>query len=88
MNKTIPLKEARQNFSTLVDRVDRLSERFVVTKNGTPRAVLMSAEEFESWVETLEIMSNPKTVKALNQGIKEAKAKKLSSFKDVFGEGQ
>ncbi len=88
MNKTIPLKEARQNFSTLVDRVDRLSERFVVTKNGTPRAVLMSAEEFESWVETLEIMSNPNTVKALNQGIKEAKAKKLSSFKDVFGEGQ
>ena len=88
MNKTIPLKEARQKFSTLVDRVDRLSERFVVTKNGTPRAVLMSAEEFESWVETLEIMSNPKTVKALNQGIKEAKAKKLSSFKDVFGEGQ
>ncbi len=88
MNKTIPLKEARQNFSTLVDRVDRLSERFVVTKNGTPRAVLMSVEEFESWVETLEIMSNPKTVKALNQGIKEAKAKKLSSFKDVFGEGQ
>ena len=88
MNKTIPLKEARQKFSTLVDRVDRLSERFVVTKNGTPRAVLMSAEEFESWVETLEIMSNPKTVKALNQGIQEAKAKKLSSFKDVFGEGQ
>ena len=88
MNKTIPLKEARQKFSTLVDRVDRLSERFVVTKNGTPRAVLMSVEEFESWVETLEIMSNSKTVKALNQGLKESKAKKLSSFKDVFGEEQ
>ena len=88
MSKTIPLKEARQNFSTLVDRVDRLSERFVVTKNGTPRAVLMSAEEFECWLETLEIMSKPKTVKSLNQGLKEAKAKKLSSFKDVFGEKQ
>jgi prevent-host-death family protein len=88
MNKTIPLKEARQNFSTLVDRVDRLSERFVVTKNGTPRAILMSVEEFECWVETLEIMSNAKTVKSLNQGLKESKAKKLSSFKDVFGEEQ
>jgi len=88
MSKTIPLKEARQNFSTLVDRVDRLSERFVVTKNGTPRAILMSVEEFECWVETLEIMSNSKTVKSLNQGLKEAKAKKLSSFKDVFGEEQ
>ena len=68
MNKTIPLKEARQKFSTLVERSDRLSERFVVTKNGTPRAVLMSAEEIESWVESLELMSNPKVVKTLEKG--------------------
>ncbi len=88
MSKIIPLKEARQKFSSLVDRVDRLSERFVVTKNGTPRAVLMSAEEFESWVETLELMSNPKAVKALEQGLKEAKARKFASFKEVFGEEQ
>ena len=88
MSKTIPLKEARQKFSSLVDRVDRLSERFVVTKNGTPRAVLMSFEEFESWVETLELMSNPKAVKALEQGLKEAKARKFASFKEVFGEEQ
>ena len=88
MNKIISLKEARQKFSALVDQADRLSKRFVVTKNGTPRAVLMSAEEFESWLETLEITSNPQTVKALDQGLKEAKAKKLSAFKDVFGEEQ
>ena len=35
----------------------------------------MSAEEFESWVETLELMSNPKAVKALEQGLKEAKSR-------------
>ena len=88
MNKIIPLKEACQKFSTLVDQADRLSERFVVTKNGTPRAVLMSAEEFESWLETLEITSNPATVEALDKGLQEAKSKKLSTFKDVFGEEQ
>ena len=88
MNKIIPLKEARQKFATLVDQAARLSERFVVTKNGTPRAVLMSAEEFESWLETLEITSNPVTVEALDKGLKEAKSKKLSTFKDVFGEEQ
>ncbi len=46
----------------------------------------MSAEEFESWVETLELMSNPKAVKALEQGLKEAKSRKVASFKEVFGE--
>jgi antitoxin YefM len=88
MNKTIPLKEARAKFSKLVDRVDQLSDRYIVTKNGTPKAVVMSAEEFESWVETLEFMSNPKAVKALEQGLREAKARKLHSFKEVFGEDQ
>lgn len=88
MNKTISLKEARSRFSTIVDKVDRLSQRYVVTKNGVPKAVVMSAEEFESWVETLELMSNPKAVKALEQGLKEAKAGKFKSFKKVFGEEQ
>ena len=88
MNKTIPLKEARAKFSKLVDRVDQLSDRYIVTKNGTPKAVVMSAEEFEGWVETLEFMSNPKAVKALEQGLKEAKAGKFHSFKEVFGEEQ
>ena len=88
MSKTIPLKEARQQFSSIVDKVGRLRERYVVTKNGTARAVIMSAEEFESWVETLEFMSNPKAVKALEQGLKEAKAGKFRSFKEVFGEDQ
>jgi antitoxin YefM len=88
MNKTISLKEARSRFSTIVDKVDRLSQRYVVTKNGVPKAVVMGAEEFESWVETLELMSNPKAVKALEQGLKEARAGKFKSFKQVFGEKQ
>lgn len=88
MTKTLSLKEARSQFSTIVGRVGRLSERVVVTKNGVPKAVLMGVEEFESWVETLELLSNPKAVKALKQGLKEAKSRKLRSFKDVFGEDQ
>jgi prevent-host-death family protein len=88
MTKTLSLKEAGRQFSAIVGRVGRLWERVIVTKNGTPKAVLMSAEEFESWVETMEFLSNPKAVKALKQGLKEAKAGKVVSFKDAFGENQ
>ena len=35
----------------------------------------MSAEEFESWIESLELMSNPKAVKTLEKGLKEAKSR-------------
>lgn len=48
----------------------------------------MGVDEFESWVETLELLSNPKAVKSLKQGLKEAKARKFHSFKHVFGEEQ
>ncbi|MFO0773065.1 MAG: type II toxin-antitoxin system Phd/YefM family antitoxin [Nitrospiraceae bacterium] len=82
------LKQARSRFSSLVEKADRLSERVIVTKNGTPKAVVMGAEEFESWVETLEVMANPKTVKALEQGLKDARAGKFVSFKKAFGENQ
>ena len=88
MTKTMSLKQARSRFSSLIDKADRLSERFIVTKNGTPKAVVMGAEEYESWVETLELLSNPKTVKALQQGLKDAKAGRVHSFKDVFGQDQ
>jgi prevent-host-death family protein len=88
MTKTMSLKQARSQFSSLIDKADRLSERFIVTKNGTPKAVVMGAEEYESWVETLELLSNPKAVKALQQGLRDAKAGKVRSFKEVFGEDQ
>lgn len=88
MTKTMSLKQARSRFSSLIDKADRLSERFIVTKNGTPKAVVMGADEYESWVETLELLSNPKAVKALERGLKEAKVGKVRSFKDVFGEDQ
>jgi prevent-host-death family protein len=88
MTKTMSLKQARSRFSTLVDKADRLSERFVVTKNGTPKAVVMGAREFEGWVDIVELFSNPKAVKALQQGLKEAKTGKVRSFKDVLGEDQ
>lgn len=48
MTKTMSLKQARSRFSALVDKADPLSEQFIVTKNGTPKAVVMGVEEFES----------------------------------------
>ena len=60
MTITMSLKQARSRFSSLVDKADRLSERLIVTKNGTPKAVVMGVEEFESWVETVDCYPTPK----------------------------
>lgn len=48
------------------------------------KAVIMSADEFGEWAETLEIMANPKTVKGIKKGLKELKAGRHLKHSDIF----
>jgi len=57
--KTLSLSEAKMKLSELVDRVHSTDEEVVITKNGRPAAVLVSPGEFESWKETIDILSSP-----------------------------
>ncbi len=52
------LAAVKARFSELVDRVERQQDRVVVTRNGKPAAVLISAEDLESLEETLAVMSD------------------------------
>jgi antitoxin YefM len=71
---TLPLAEVRANLSKLVESAVTTHERFEVTRNGDRVAVLMSAEDYDSLIETLDILSNPEEVEALRQGLAEAAA--------------
>src|ERR1041385_4636808 len=51
MTETVPFTEAKAHLSDLVDRTSREHERFVVTRNGRPAAVLLSPEDLESLAE-------------------------------------
>ena len=53
MSETMSLAAVKARFSELVDRVQRQQDRVVVTRNGKPAAVLISAEDLESLEETL-----------------------------------
>jgi len=53
---TIPISEARKRIFEIAEEVQKPSNYYTLTEKGRPKAVLMSAEEFESWQETLETM--------------------------------
>ena len=53
---TIPISEARRRFFDIAEEVQKPGIHYMFTDKGKPKAVLMSAEEFESWQETLEVM--------------------------------
>lgn len=86
MSKTLTLSEAKARLSELVARVEQTEEELVITRNGRPAAVLISAEEFESWQETRDIQRNPALMKEIKQGLRQIEKGHSVSFEEVFGE--
>ena len=81
--KTLGLTEARKDLSKLVDEVSSAHEHVTITKQGRPAAVVMSADEFESWQETLEILADPETMASLKRSERDIKAGRVTPYAEV-----
>jgi prevent-host-death family protein len=55
----MPLSEAKDKLSGLVEDVDTTHEIVTITRHGRPVAVLMSADDLDSLHETLYWLSQP-----------------------------
>ena len=83
MTHTLPITKARENLTSLVDNAKKKLDEYIITVNGSPAAVIISAEEYESWKETNEIMADPALLKAIKQGQKEIKEGKGIPWEEV-----
>jgi len=59
---TEPLRDVRNHFSEVIDRVEQQHERVTVTRNGRPVAVLLSPDDLASLEETLDVLSDPEAL--------------------------
>lgn len=85
--KTLSLSEVKMKLSSLVDAVYKTDEEVVITKNGSPAAVLISSDEFESWKETIAVRSDSAFMDEIKKGVealKKGKAK-LYTLEELFG---
>ncbi len=62
---TESLRTVGDRFSEFVERVHSHHERIVITRNGTPAAVLISPVDLESMEETLAILSDSDAVREI-----------------------
>lgn len=85
---TLPITEARAKFLELVKKAGSVFERFIVTKKGRPEAVVMSYDEYEGWLETLDIMSDPQLAKGIKEAQEDVKKGRIYSFEEVIGKPQ
>lgn len=73
MSKTVPVRELRSELSQVIDQVADLREHVIVTRRGRPAAVLIPVDEYEALEETAEILSDPETMDAIEEGLRESK---------------
>lgn len=57
-----PLTEARNRLSEIVDDVVATGADYVITRHGRPSAIIIGYDEYESLLETLNILSDPETM--------------------------
>lgn len=85
--KILPLSEAKAKLSGLVKVVADTDEEIMITRNGSPAAVLVSPEEYESWKETLAVRSDSGLRKEIRKGLKALKTRRsrLYTLDELLG---
>lgn len=69
---TVPLTHAKTHLTRLLSEVEQLGEKIVITRSGRPAGVLLSVDEYEGLLETLEILADDELARAVREGVREA----------------
>ena len=85
---TLSISEARKKIYKIADEVQNPSIYYTLTEKGRPRVVVMSAEEHESMMETLEVMRDlpnlKKEARKVDQDVGSGKYKKYKTLAEIM----
>jgi antitoxin YefM len=85
MTETLSIMEARAKLTTLPEEFERNPETgaVTVTRRGKPVLAVMPWDLDDSIIETLEVLSDPKLMKALRKSLREARKGRTYSTEQV-----
>ena len=84
--KMVSVTQLKPKLLKVISRAQKLGQEYVVTKNGHPAAVIMGFDEWESWRETLEILSDESAMKRIRKSLRYFdQGGRGKSFEEVFG---
>ncbi len=82
---TVTLSEAKARLPRLLADVTELGERVLITRSGRPAGVLLSVDEYEGLLETLEILADEEMAAAVRRGLEEAERGERVSHEELWG---
>jgi prevent-host-death family protein len=80
---TISISEARKKIFDIAEEVQRPGVYYTFTEKGMPKVVLMSADEFNSLMENLEILSDPKVMTDIKKAEEEYKRGEYITWEEM-----
>jgi len=81
--KTITITEGRKKLFKIAEEVQKPDSQYVFTIEGKPGIVLMSADEYDSLMETMEILSNPEIMRDIKKAEEEYERGEYSTWAEV-----
>ena len=82
----VPLSQAKARLSSLVRKIREERGTYGITHRGKPEGVLLSIEEYETLIETVEILSDRELMASVDRGLADEKAGRLYAHEKVFPE--
>ena len=81
--KELTTVDARRELTKLPEKLGAEPATVAVTRRGKPVLAIMTWEDYQSILETLEILSDDEAVEQLRRSIKEVKEGKTIPWKDA-----
>lgn len=84
--KIVSVTQLKPKLLKVISRAQKLGQEYVVTKNGHPAAVIMGFDDWESWRETLEILSDRGAMRRIKKNLSYfSRGGRGKSLDEVFG---
>ncbi|MFC1780589.1 type II toxin-antitoxin system Phd/YefM family antitoxin [Patescibacteria group bacterium] len=86
MTNVIPATKARSKFFKILEEIDEPNKTITITLDGLPKAVILSFDEYESYLETLEILRDTRLIEELKKAEKEFQKKEFVTLEKILKE--
>ena len=68
---TISYTSLRQNLSSVLDKIEKNKEAFLVTRKKHSDVIMVAKDDYDSLIETLHLLSNSANSRRLNQALEQ-----------------